>query len=102
MRTTRTAASHCPGCGAVRDATSILMGDAVPSEGDLSVCMYCGLIFQFGRGLEQIPMSETEITALPAFTRRNLARAVGTIAAYWRSRGHADGRGRSSVVKAKD
>ena len=102
MKTTYTSSSHCPGCGAVRDATTSLEENARPEEGDLSICMYCATVFQFGKGLEQIPMALTEIAKLPGSARRDLERTVARIYAFWRSRGHADGKGRAAVVWEKE
>jgi len=41
----------CLGCGAPNDATSPTHGGNKPSEGDVTVCMYCGHISVFNADL---------------------------------------------------
>lgn len=45
--------SACPNCGKVMDAATAVDGSgAVPQEGDVSVCLYCGEALQFGPDLD--------------------------------------------------
>lgn len=35
---------ECPHCGAVTDAIANMTGDELPEDGDVSLCMSCGII----------------------------------------------------------
>lgn len=41
----------CTACGKQLDAVSHVKGDAIPDEGDISLCLYCGHIMVFGQDL---------------------------------------------------
>lgn len=73
--TTKLAVS-CPVCGSQNDGHSEIDGsDAAPSDGDLSICAYCGalstyLINSMGARLIEVPHDEArELMKLPAVQR---------------------------------
>jgi transcription elongation factor Elf1 len=42
---------ECPGCGMLMDAsTNMTKNHGKPESGDLSVCLYCGTMLEFGDG----------------------------------------------------
>jgi len=61
MTETRVPESICPSCGAPNDGAS--HPDGKPSEGDLSICMYCGhlAIFRADLRLRDPTVAELEI-----------------------------------------
>lgn len=50
MKTTHVEPQSCPKCGKKLDAVSDAFGEASPGPGDMTVCLYCGQIMQFGEG----------------------------------------------------
>lgn len=49
----------CCKCGKMLDGFSGLQGDDGPSDGDITVCFYCGTIGNYAEGLTKIvPMPE--------------------------------------------
>jgi hypothetical protein len=63
MTDTRVPESICPSCGAPNDGATAPLCDAKPSEGDASVCMYCGhlAIFRADLTLRDASPQELEI-----------------------------------------
>jgi hypothetical protein len=57
--------SKCPKCGASLDAVSPV-GDkeATPSEGDFSICGYCGTFLRFGEDLQIKTADNTDLNEL--------------------------------------
>lgn len=51
---------RCPTCNSINDAASSADNDdAIPQEGDISLCLYCGSINQFvGPNLDIEPMPD--------------------------------------------
>ncbi len=54
---------ECTGCKALLDAfTSATDSNDVPSDDDLSVCVYCGAVGKYTEGTTKIqPLSEVEL-----------------------------------------
>jgi hypothetical protein len=69
--TTRHRATPCSGCKESLDAGDGYDGE-VPSEGDLSVCAYCGAFHVFTEGLGLRALPEAELAALPPEIRQQL------------------------------
>jgi len=49
--TTLTDDHECPGCGAILNAATGTDGEAIPCEGDLSICYKCGSLLEFNEDL---------------------------------------------------
>lgn len=58
LRTIRTPEKACPHCGYGLDAHSIPFSLDTPSEGDLSVCINCGGLLEFGKSMKVHALSE--------------------------------------------
>lgn len=48
--------NNCPSCGKLTDTATAVEGDYTPSDGDISLCIYCGAINQFDSELNIVPM----------------------------------------------
>jgi hypothetical protein len=46
--TTRLPADNCPWCGYLIDAASPIDGKATPKPSDITLCLSCGSVLQFG------------------------------------------------------
>ena len=57
-----TALRRCPRCRNVCDTQSSLEGNVEPRAGDVSVCLYCHAVNQFGEGLELLPFAEKTLS----------------------------------------
>lgn len=71
-----TPAEKCSYCGATLDASTSALGDHVPAEGDVGICLYCARphIFEMGEGggLRRRRPTEEEHAAIalnPDFSR---------------------------------
>jgi len=54
----------CPTCGEQLDAATPIDGEATPTEGDLSICLYCGEIMEFAEGMKLVKADiESIVTA---------------------------------------
>lgn len=79
----------CPSCGVLNDRASCEEEDAVPEEGDLTVCLYCGNMCAFtvaddgSLGLTDAPSEDT----LDEYTREWLRRTREFIHEFHASRG---------------
>lgn len=84
-RTTRGAAYTCPGCGARNDAHTHVGGSATPKKGDVSICLYCGMVLLWdGLGMREPTEAEwKDLEANPDFQR---GRAVVAAAQLHRRR----------------
>lgn len=77
MMDERHKASACPGCGKVLDASTHVGGTrgggGTPSEGDVSLCLYCGQPNRYRADLSIEPISSRELVGLfkaePEFER---------------------------------
>ena len=62
--TTRTEGIECKTCGKMNDAHAPADGgDAVPEDGSLSICFYCGVLTTFSiteDGMKLVPLTEQE------------------------------------------
>jgi hypothetical protein len=61
MRTSRIAESLCLCCRKPLDGVTDPMGQAMPSPGDVTICLYCGHLMAFGDGLTLRELSDEEI-----------------------------------------
>lgn len=84
MTETDMPASPCPGCGAVNDGAS---GNGAPEQGDYSVCLYCGCVARFGDGLQLVPATSEELTALPAAVRDEIHRNRALVLLFVHAKG---------------
>jgi hypothetical protein len=62
---------RCP-CGAVHDSAACLERDATPEEGQFSVCVDCGRVQIFGKGLRLRNATPAEIATAPLEVRARL------------------------------
>ena len=54
--------SHtCPTCGGVLNAATGAGHDAIPVEGDITICSYCGEILNFGERLKLYKISSEKL-----------------------------------------
>ena len=53
----------CPNCGHIADRASGLSGES-PSEGDVSICLYCGAFLMFTSDLYQRMMDKDDLDRL--------------------------------------
>jgi hypothetical protein len=79
MKTNRVASCPCPHCKRIVDSASDLDGGKAPKLGDVTVCISCAGVSQFGVGLvlEVIPepklsevLAEPDIIMMQAAVRR--------------------------------
>ena len=61
----------CGACGYMMDAASAMRSDAVPDEGDLSICMNCGETYTLDAGRWR-KSTAAELAGLSPETRRDL------------------------------
>jgi hypothetical protein len=64
----------CPVCKhKLNRATALESG--TPSEGDVTVCLYCESYLKFDKDLRHLPMAPEEVAALPPKLHRQLEKA---------------------------
>lgn len=63
----------CPSCGAPINCATSAYGEAVPTPGDLSVCVYCTTVLVFCADLDVRLATEVEIDDLPSEVRAQIA-----------------------------
>ena len=51
MKTTKLKKDYCPACGVEHTAATSLNEDVIPEEGDVSLCIECGIILAFNKDL---------------------------------------------------
>lgn len=72
--------SECPACGKVNDrASGALKGkclDVAPSPGDLSVCIGCGAVVEFGPQLQLTLVPQDRLAAADMVNARALQSAM--------------------------
>lgn len=56
--------SICPKCGKVLDAATSIEEGAIPSPGDITICMYCGELLRFDENLISHKLSDEEFESL--------------------------------------
>lgn len=71
----------CPVCFHRLDAATCATGDARPTPGDLTVCLYCTTFLRFDDHLRHVKLEEGEFSKLDAMERRTLVRARNLIRA---------------------
>lgn len=49
---TPTRSQPCPSCGSILNATSDLVGDAIPDVGDITICIHCKSVLVFDEAME--------------------------------------------------
>ena len=83
---TETPACTCAGCGHTFDAASALEGEAIPREGDLTLCIRCGAVYAFRADLTVRPVGRRELRSA-AYREQlpDLARARAAIEALRRA-----------------
>ncbi len=80
MDDTRIPGSPCPDCGLVQDGALGEAG-AVPSAGDVSICMKCQGISVFGEGMIRRPPTEAELLEMPLDEISRYQRALSKVLA---------------------
>lgn len=78
----RTPAQACPACGYRLDAHTARDGDAAPRPGDLSLCLRCGAVLEFGPTLRVRALTDAEVDALPPDEHDEVMRTAATILRY--------------------
>jgi hypothetical protein len=74
MKATRTISSPCPHCGKSLDGATDPTGGAVPSPGDLTLCVYCAGVSIFGEDMQlRTATEEEEMMALPMEQLQSIA-----------------------------
>jgi hypothetical protein len=66
---------HCPACLKLVDAATSMAKDAQPKKGDLTICVYCGTLLQFGEFMRLSALSDEELRQLDEETQRELLHA---------------------------
>jgi len=74
-RSVITRGTPCARCGATLDRATPIERSAVPKEGDISFCAYCGAIAAFDADGKRRILTLDEIRALPEEVRDQLATA---------------------------
>lgn len=68
--------SNCPSCGKLLSgATSLNEEDALPSPGDISVCMDCATILKFDNDLRLVAISNEEFAGYPEDIKKTVKKA---------------------------
>lgn len=70
--------SRCPNCGYVCDVAMKVKTrrDAVPKEGDVSICIKCAGLSEFTADLQRRPFSAEALAALPAADQTEVYNAM--------------------------
>lgn len=77
MKTFRMTIQLCPQCGYELDASTKVQGDkGGPVEGDVTVCIRCASVLQFG---PELKLSVTTLDAMPADVRKTLETVISAI-----------------------
>lgn len=67
---TLTLPARCAKCESLLDAATRIAGDhGRPKAGDISMCLYCGTMHRFTKGLKLRRMTAAEVAVLDADTR---------------------------------
>lgn len=74
MRTTRVPTSRCPACDTRLSAATDFFAAGVPQEGDVTVCLECGVVLRFGPDLVLERLTEAARQALSPRLRVMLGR----------------------------
>ena len=79
MRATHLKKDKCPACNKGLDCASSLDPDEVPRPKDISICIYCGTLLQYGNDmtLQLLPIFIFE--TLPIKTQQQLLQAKSAI-----------------------
>ena len=78
---------HCPACGHEFDAATNMTDTAAPKPGDLSVCISCATVLEFGFNLKHALFPTERLAKLPPDTLAAVARAQFAIRSVLRSGG---------------
>jgi hypothetical protein len=72
--------SRCPDCDRVQDAAGDVYGHGeAPKPGDVTVCLDCAAVLQFGPRMELVRVTRREYRRLPRDTRDQLDRIRSAI-----------------------
>jgi hypothetical protein len=71
-------ASRCVNCNKLLDAATVTnkKDDVIPREGNITVCMYCGHVMVFGRGLALRDPTGVEIVEMAGCSELVRAQAM--------------------------
>jgi hypothetical protein len=86
MLTTRLAEHHCPNCHTPLSAVTHPTTDATPSDGDFSVCLYCGHVLVIEGGCVRNP-TDAEITEIAGNSDLKAAVEMAHQFRQWRAQG---------------
>lgn len=82
VKTTRHELRKCPACGYELDTSNSLSGASQgPGPGDVTVCIDCGVLLEFGEGMEYVLLEDEELKRknFAPGERENLRQIVETI-----------------------
>ena len=83
MKSTQTnSQARCPACQKTLDGATDVEGDSTPSDGDLTICVYCNMLCVFNADLTLRTMRLTEFDQLDAGLQAKLAKYRTFVAAY--------------------
>jgi len=83
--------NSCPSCHTKLDgATSLHAPEAKPKPDDVTVCMYCQAILQFGHEMELRKVTMDQFVKLPMEMQGHLLTLVHSIAAHRNQQEHDD------------
>ena len=74
MNTHEVAAGYCLKCGKEMSAATNVKGEGGPEVGNVTVCLYCGHVMEFGPGLVLIELRDETIKEIAG--DKDLLRAV--------------------------
>ena len=78
--TTRLTERECLGCGGLIDAAAAPMDDnAIPSPGDVTICIHCGYLMAFADDLSYRGLTEKEMDELDLLEISRIQRARKTV-----------------------
>jgi len=75
MHTTRHSPFECPTCSTRIDSTSNLTRERQPYEGAVALCVYCGQMLIFGKGMVLRAATDADLDRLPKGLRTTLENA---------------------------
>jgi hypothetical protein len=64
-KTTRHGWITCPACSYRMDCSTPLEGNATPKPGDFTLCISCGELLQYGKGLQFEAIPDDDFLKLP-------------------------------------
>lgn len=73
---------RCLSCSAEMTAATNVSGEGMPEVGDVTVCLYCGHLMEFGIGL--VLVQPTDETIVKYAGHQDLLKAMRVVASYRR------------------